>query len=122
MNLLHRFLDGDLVGRQGFAPELVKLGAEHAETDGIDAVDPVLSRAPVAHQPGVLQHFQVLRDRWPADRKSVRQLADRARALSDALEDRASRGIGERSPAVLRVGLHRRVSYHLRILGSSRPS
>jgi hypothetical protein len=26
----------------------------------------VLSRAPVAYQPGVLQHFEVLRDRWPA--------------------------------------------------------
>ena len=35
--LLRVFLDGHLVGRERFAPELVELGAERAETDGVDA-------------------------------------------------------------------------------------
>ena len=60
------------------------------------------------HQPRVLEHLEVLRDRGPADRQLAGELADRARALGEALEDRAPRRVAERRPAIRLVSHHER--------------
>src|SRR5215467_3753101 len=46
-------------------------------------------------QPGVLQHLNVLRGRGERDREGGRQLADRARALSEFVQHLPARGVAE---------------------------
>ena len=55
------------------------------------------SRGPVDHEPGVLQHLEVLRDGGTADRQLAGELADRPWPLGEMLEDQAPRRIGKRS-------------------------
>jgi hypothetical protein len=62
-------------------------------------------------QPGVLEDLQVLRDGRPADREADRKFADRARAIGEPLEDRASGAVPERGPPFMLVSLHARLVY-----------
>jgi hypothetical protein len=48
----------------------------------------------------------VLRDRGPADRQLAGELADRPRALGEALEDRAPRRVAKCVPSVSSVSCH----------------
>jgi hypothetical protein len=55
--------------------------------------------------PASLQ-LQVLRDRGLADRQLPGEFADGAWPLGEALEDRASRRVGKRVPALTSVSIH----------------
>jgi hypothetical protein len=101
-------LDGLLVGRQGFAPELVEVGAQLGDPVRIELVDAARAQRAIDHQPGGLEHLEVLRDGGSADRQLAGELADRARAVGEALEDRAPRRIAERGPAFGSVSQHER--------------
>lgn len=48
------------------------------------------------HQPHGLQDLQMLRHRGPANGKMIRQLADGRGLLSQQIENRLTRGVGER--------------------------
>src|SRR4051812_18632585 len=100
--------DGDLVGREGTAPEPVEVGAERGEPVGVDAIDAAIARRLVNDETGVFEDLQVLRDGGPADREPAGELADRAWPLDQALEDRMPRAISQREPHVMLVSLHSR--------------
>jgi len=106
--LLLRLFDGELVGRQGAIPELIEVGAQLAEAVAVDLVDAAVAGAAVDNETRVLEHLEVLGDRGPADGQPAGELADRARASGDALEDRAPGGIAKGGPAVNRVSRHSR--------------
>src|SRR5688500_691762 len=91
LDLLSLSLDDLLIGRQGLAPELLEVGAKRADPVGVELIDATVSRRPVDHQPRILQHFQVLRHRRPADRQLASQLADGSGTIGETLEDRAPR-------------------------------
>src|SRR5262245_12661310 len=83
--LLRRLFNGQLVGCQRLAPELVELRAKGRQPVGIDPVDALLAGPHVDHKPGGLEDLQVLRNRRPGDRQVTSQLADRARMLDQQL-------------------------------------
>ena len=62
----------------------------------VDPVEPASPLLAVAHEARLLQHPQVLRDRRPADRQAMGELADRARAFLERLEDQPPGGVAER--------------------------
>src|SRR5262245_3314313 len=99
-------LDDRLEGRQRLVPKPVELGPQCGQPLGVDLVDALLAGPDVDDEAGVLQDLEVLRDRGPADRQITGQLADRARALRQPLEDRAPGRVGEHCPAALRVSHH----------------
>jgi hypothetical protein len=75
------------------------------ETVRVGLVDPMLARRPVNDEPGVLEYLQVLRDRRPADRKRIRQLAHGLGVCCEALEDGPPGRVAECRPAARRVSL-----------------
>jgi hypothetical protein len=94
-------LFGDLfVGRQGFGPEPVELGAKGTHAVRVELVNAAIACPPVDNQPSVLQHLQVLGDRGASDRELRCELADRSRAVSEALENRAPRCVGQGRPCL----------------------
>jgi hypothetical protein len=101
-------LDGRLEGRQRLVPEPVEISAQLADTGGIELVDPTRPHGAVDDQPRVLEHFEVLGDRRPADRHVFCQLTYGARAIGETLEDRPSRRICERRQSINLVSLHAR--------------
>ena len=82
--------------RERGAPELLEVVADGGEPGGIDGVDAPGAVGVVTHQPGVLQHLEVLAHRRPAHRQLPGELPHGARRPGDACEDRASGRIGER--------------------------
>ncbi len=70
---------------------------------GVDLVDAAGPFGPVGHQPGVLEHPEVLGNGRPAHRQSLGQFADRARPGGQALEDLASGGVGYRREGAICV-------------------
>ena len=52
---------------QGLRPEPVQLGAQRLEAGRVELIDAPGSRRAVAHQPGALEHLEVLRNSRPAD-------------------------------------------------------
>ena len=92
--------------RQRLAPEPVELGAQRAQPVRLDVVDAARAGLRVRHQPGVLEHLQVLGDGGAADRQVLGQLTDRPGTLEQPLEDVPSRRVGERGPGVGLVSRH----------------
>ena len=79
-------------------------------------IDAARALASVADETRLLQNFEMLRHGRPADRKSHRNLANRARAVAEPLEHGAARGIvksGENAINVIHhlwlVGTYERV-------------
>jgi hypothetical protein len=62
----------------------------------------------LADQPGVLQHFEMLRDRGPTHWKARCDLDDRQRLLGEVLDDRSPGRVTQDVPDVI----VRRVSRH----------
>ena len=71
---------------------------ELAERDGAQPVEPAVRVGAHLDEAGVAQHLEVLGHRRPADRQSVGQLADRARAGGQSFEDRPPGAVGESTP------------------------
>jgi hypothetical protein len=80
-------------------PELRQERLERLEALRPHDVEAALGLRPDRDEPRVLEHLQMLRDRGPAHRELARELADRARSLAEALEDRPARGVAERRPS-----------------------
>src|SRR5579863_4850600 len=105
-DLLLGLFGGGFVCSHGAGPEPVELCAEFGETGWIDRVDAAIARLPVDHQPGFLERLEMLRDGRPADRQSKGEIADRGRALGQALEDGPPGGIAEDGPPRKLVSCH----------------
>ena len=91
---------------------LVEPAAQWPEAIGIDSVDARRALRFVDHEPGVLQHFEVLRHRRATDRKTRGEGADAARMFRDPFEHRAAGRVGEGGEGSV---VHKRgVSKHLR--------
>lgn len=67
--------------------------AQRGYAGRVEPVDPASAVRSLAHEPGVFQHLQVLGHRRSADREFVGEFADRARPVSQALDDCAPGGI-----------------------------
>ena len=87
---------------------MVEIGAQRADTVGVELIDATGAHGLVDHQPGVLEHLQVLRDGGTADGKLAGELADGARAICEMLEDRAPGRVAECRPPISSVSLHER--------------
>src|SRR3954464_10092631 len=75
-----------LESRERALPHLVEVAAQDRQPGRIDLVQAACARLAVDHQADVLEHLQVLGDRGPAHRELGRELADRPRAVGQAVE------------------------------------
>ena len=82
-------------------PQLSKVIAEHRDTFGIQFINPPRTFPPVAHQPRILQHPQVLRNGRSRYRQSRRQLIHRLRMVAQHLKDRQPRRVAQRCQPAL---------------------
>jgi hypothetical protein len=87
---------------------VVEVTPQQRKPVGVHLIDASGADSLVDHQPGVLQHLQVLRDGRPADRQLAGKLAYGARPLGETLEDRPARRVAESGPSVSFVSLHER--------------
>src|SRR5262249_20167633 len=76
-----------LEGGKRLRPELIEVVAQGVEAGRVDPIEPAVSGGGVLHEPGVLEHAQVLRDRRPADREVPGQDADGERPLAQPRQD-----------------------------------
>jgi hypothetical protein len=93
-------LCGILVGREGFAPELLEAGAEKVHALWIDFVDVASADCPIRDESSLLEHPQVLRDRGPADGEPLREFAHRLGTTRQVLKNLASSCISKGNPNV----------------------
>src|SRR3954452_17862587 len=83
-------LRGDLQAFEPVAPERFQERPQVFEAFAPDAVKTLGALAPLAHEPGVLEHREVLGHRRPRDREVSRDLACRALSVGHELEDAAA--------------------------------
>jgi hypothetical protein len=83
--------------RERLVPERVEVGPQVGQCLRVHLVEAAGADLAVDHQPRVLEDLEVLRDRRAADRELAGELADRERPGDEALEDRLSRGVAQRS-------------------------
>src|SRR6185295_16529449 len=89
------FLGEFLESRERRVPEFVEEVAHRREslyTDRVHAARPLRA---MFHEPGVLEHAQVARDRGATDMEPRRELADRERGGPQGGEDVAADGVSE---------------------------
>src|SRR6185437_6548620 len=98
--------DGGLEGRQRLIPELVQVDAKSGDAVRVELVDAACAGCSIDDQPGVLEHFEVLRDRRSADRQLPRQIADGPGVIAEAFEDRSPRRITEGRQSAYIVSHH----------------
>src|SRR5665213_1005507 len=77
-------------------PEAVEVGAHHFHTVWIDAINAKRSLFAQRYEPGIEQHFQMLRYRWSSNRQPLGQLPNRHRFFGEPLEDEPPRGVAQR--------------------------
>ena len=82
--------------------------AEQRHSLGIQFVNPPRAFPPVANQPRLFQHTQVLRNGRPRYRQSCRQLIHRLPMVPQHLEDRQPRRVAQRRQSILYVSIHLR--------------
>src|SRR5665213_444880 len=76
-------------------PETVEVGTHHFHTVWIDAINAKRSLFAQRYEPGIEQHFQMLRYRRPSNRQALGQLPNRHRLFGEPLEDESSSGVAE---------------------------
>ena len=69
--------------------------AQAGHAFGVQLIEAASSGLSVHYQPRILQHSQVLRNRWTAYRQHARKLVDGDRSARQLLEDGHPRGIAE---------------------------
>ena len=89
-------------------PQLCKMVSEQRQPVGIQLVNPPCSFAAVAHQPRILQHPQVLRNRRTRNRQARRKLIHRLRMVPQHLEYGQPRRVAQCRQSILYVSLHLR--------------
>lgn len=82
--------------------------AQQGQAFGIQFVDAARTFAAIAHQAGVFQHAQVLRNRRPGHREPRGELVHCQRLIAQHFEDGQAGGIAESGQAVLYVSIHLR--------------
>jgi len=82
-------------------PQLRKVIPQQCQPLGIQLINPPRAFAPVANQPRLFQHSQVLRNGRPRYWQSRRQLIHRLRMVAQHLEDRQPRRIPQCRQSVL---------------------
>src|SRR5215213_5662946 len=90
-------LCGDLQALEPLAPERFQERPQIVEAFAPDAVEALGALPPLAHEPGVLEHREVLRHRRPRDREVSRDLTCRALSVGHELEDAAAVRLGDRT-------------------------
>src|SRR5580692_2573589 len=93
---------------QRLVPQICKVIAQHRNSLWIQLVNPPRAGLPVAHQPRLFQHPQMLRHRGPRNWQSRRQLVHRLRVLRQRMKDRQLGRIPQRSKSVFYVSIHLR--------------
>src|SRR6185312_7971222 len=76
-------------------PIVVEPLVDALEGSRFEPAGPPLRRAAAGDQPGIFQHFQMLRDRGSADFERSGELADGGLAKGETRENRAPRRVGE---------------------------
>ena len=99
-----RVLGRDLEARARLAPDALEVGADRVDALVVQAVEPPRALGAVGDEAGLLEQPQVPRDGRAADRQLVGELADRAVAAAELLDDRPPVGVAQR---VERVALAR---------------
>lgn len=102
-----RFFDGGLKVCESPDPHLVEVGAETGDALGVELIEAACTGFAVHHEPGIFEHFEVLRHGWTADGKEVRQLIDGQGTSRKFLEDSHARGVAEGIETGLEVSVHR---------------
>ena len=82
--------------------------AQHGNALGIQFVDTAGAFAAVAHQPGVLQNAQMLRNGWARHGHARGQFVHGARGSAQHFEDRQAGGVAQGRETVLYVSIHLR--------------
>ena len=82
-------------------PQLHKVVPQHRQALGIQFINPARTIAPVAHQPRILQHAQVLRNGRPRYRQARGKLAHRLRVIAKHLKNRQPGGVAQRRQSAL---------------------
>jgi len=89
-------------------PQLRKVIPQQRQTLRIQLVNPAGPFPPVANQPRLFQHPQMLRNGRPRYRQSRRQLVHRLRMVAQHLKNGQPRRVAQRRQAVLYVSIHLR--------------
>ena len=89
-------------------PQLCKVIAEQGQPLWIQFVDPTGAFPAVAHQTRILQHTQVLGNRWAGYRQASRELVHSLGMVAQHLEDGQPGGVAQRRQSVLYVSIHLR--------------
>lgn len=82
--------------------------SEHRDPFRIQLIDPPRPIAPVAHQPGLLQHTQMLRHGGPGYRQASCQFIHGSGVFRQKVEDGLARGVAQCGEAVFYVSVHLR--------------
>ena len=82
-------------------PQLRKVIPQQRQTLGIQFINPPRAFPPVANQPRLFQHPQVLRNGRPRYRQSRRQLIHRSRMVPQHFEYRQPRRVAQRRQPAL---------------------
>jgi len=82
-------------------PQLRKVIPQQRQALGIQLINPPRPCAPIANQPRLFQHSQVLRNGRPRYRQSRRQLIHRLRMVAQHLKDRQPRRVAQRRQSAL---------------------
>ena len=99
-------LGGQAEAHGGIAPDLLQISVHGIEALVMEPVEPSRALGRGCHQPGLFEQTEVPGDRRPGDRHLVCDLADRAFAAVQQLEDRAAMRIGERVEGIRRLSGH----------------
>ena len=93
------------------APHLHQVRADGVDPLVVQPVQPARPLGTIGHEPRLLQHAQVSRDRGAADRELVGELPDRPISRPEQLDERTPVGIAERIERIAgeRVQRHRRM-------------
>ena len=89
-------------------PQFCKVIAEQREALGIQFINPPCPVAAVAHQAGILQHPQVLRNGRAGNRQAGGKLIHRLRMVAKHLENGQPGGVAQCGQPVLYVSIHLR--------------
>jgi hypothetical protein len=76
-------------------PEAVEPAAKRCDASRVDRVQPSRALGPHHDKPGLLEHFQVLRDRGTADIHPVGNLPYRTAAMAEAVEHTPACGVSQ---------------------------
>ena len=85
-----------MIRTQRVGPEVLEPGSQRVEPFGTNGVEPTGAISAVAHEPGSLQHLEVLRDGGSAHGEVRGELTHRLRTAAQLFEHRTPSRVGQR--------------------------